>query len=202
MEGGTFGERMTSVDSLNMEAVMRVRFLVVNGLVLGGIAWMAAFGGMEVRAAQVLPHDGGNLAAVAELDQLEARAARSPDAASVAALASAYLDREQPGLATAVIENAPRAVRERPEVAHLEARALFHRGHAREALAVARDASDACAESAGPACPAWLVAKTARQVAFFEQVVAAGIDDPQASPAATRAAYERSAHEVRLVAMR
>ncbi len=179
---------------------MRVRFLVANGLVLGGIAWMAAFGGMEVQAAQVLPHDGANLAAVAELDQLEARAARTPDVASVSALASAYLDRDQPGLATAVIENAPRAVRERPEVAQLQARALFHRGHAREALAVARDASDACSEAA--ACPAWLMATTARQVAFFEQVVAAGIDDPQANPAATRAAYERSAHEVRLVAMR
>jgi hypothetical protein len=47
-----------------------------------------------------------------------------------------------------------------------------------------------------------LVAKTARQVAFFEQVVAAGIDDPQEDPSATVAAYERSAHAVRLVAMR
>ena len=45
-------------------------------------------------------------------------------------------------------------------------------------------------------------AKTTRQVAFLEQVVAAGIDDPQADPLATHAAYERSAHEVRLVAMR
>ena len=36
----------------------------------------------------------------------------------------------------------------------------------------------------------------------FEQVVAAGIDDPQADPEGTRVAYERSAHEVRLIAMR
>ncbi|MFT3773901.1 MAG: hypothetical protein QM820_51690 [Minicystis sp.] len=179
---------------------MRVRFLVANGLVLGGIAWMAAFGGMEVRATQVLPQGKSTVAAVAELDQLEARVASQPDTATVAALAGAYLDRDQPGLATAVIEKAPRAVRERPEVAALRARALFHRGHAREALAVARGASDACAES--EACPAWVMAKTARQVAFLEQMVAAGIDDPQENPAATRAAYERSAHEVRLVAMR
>src|SRR4029078_9745062 len=97
----------------------------------------------------------------------ETRSPRAPPSrAATAALASAYLDRDQPGLATAVIEKAPRAVRERPEVAQLYARALFHRGHAREALAVARDASNAC-ESAS--CPAWLVAKTARQVAFFEQ---------------------------------
>lgn len=179
---------------------MRVRFLAVNGLVLGAIGWMAAFGGMEVRATQVLPSAKSTVAAVAELDALEARVARAPDAGSVAALAGAYLDREQPGLATAVIEKAPRAVRERPEVAVLSARALFHRGHAREALAVARDASDACSDVS--VCPAWLMAKTSRQVAFLKEVVAAGIEDPSENPAATRAAYERSAHEVRLVAMR
>ena len=33
-------------------------------------------------------------------------------------------------------------------------------------------------------------------------LVAAGVDDPQADPRATRAAYERSTREVRLVAMR
>lgn len=179
---------------------MRVRFLVANGLVLGGIAWMASFGGLSVRATQVLPQAGSSVASVSALDQLEARAATTPDAASIAALASAYLDREQPGLASAVIEKAPPQVRARPEVATLAARALFHRGHAREALAVAREASDTCAESAS--CPAWVTAKTARQVAFLEQMVAAGIDDPQQNPVATRAAYERSAHEVRLVAMR
>lgn len=176
---------------------MGVRFWLGNGLVLGGMAWMTTFAGMEVRAAEVLPRHGAG----SQLDQLETRAALTPaSSSSVAALAGAYLDREQPGLATAVIEKAPRQVRERPEVAHLYARALFHRGRAREALAIARDASEACGDS--PSCPSWLVAKTSRQVAFFEQVVAAGIDDPQEDPTATRAAYERSSHEVRLVAMR
>jgi hypothetical protein len=182
-----------------MEARMGVRFLVANGLVLGGMAWMMTFAGMEVRASQVLPRK--DVAGVASLDQLESRAAQAPtSSSSVAALAAAYLERDQPGLATAVIEKSPRQVRERPEVAHLYARALFHRGRAREALAVARDAGEACADSA--VCPTWLLARTARQVAFFEQVVAAGIDDPQDDPTATRAAYERSTHEVRLVAMR
>lgn len=193
--------RLTSQMTLAREKViMSIRFLLVNGLVLGGIAWMAAFGGMEVRATQVLPPGKSTLAAVAELDRLEAQAASNGDAASVAALAGAYLDREQPGLATAVVERASRAVRAQPEVAVQQARALFQRGHAREALAVATEASDACAES--QVCPAWVMAKTVRQVAFLEQMVAAGIDDPQANPTATRAAYERSAHEVRLVAMR
>lgn len=178
---------------------MSVRFLVANGLVLGGIAWMTSIAGMEVRTAEVLPR-GASAPGVA-MEQLEARAALAPASTStVAALAGAYLDRDQPGLATAVIEKAPRSVREHPEVGHLYARALFHRGHTREALAVARDASESCGDL--PSCPAWLVAKTARQVAFFEQVVAAGIDNPQDAPGATRAAYERSTHEVRLVAMR
>ncbi len=178
---------------------MSVRFLVANGLVLGGIAWMTTFAGMEVRAAEVVPHRAGP--AGAALTELETQAAVAPaSTASVVALSAAYLERDQPGLATAVIEKAPRQVREQPEVAVLYARALFHRGRSREALAVARDAGDVCADS--PSCPTWLVAKTARQVAFFEQVVAAGIDDPLNDPTATRAAYERSAREVRLVAMR
>ena len=178
---------------------MGMRFWVANGLALGGLAWMMSFSGMEVRAAEVLPRQVGTGVA---LDELEARAALAPaNAPTVAALAGAYLDRDQPGLATAVIEKAPQAVRETPSVAYLHARALFHRGRAREALAVARDASETCGGDT-PACPAWLVAKTAGQVAFFEHVVAAGIDDPEDAPTATRAAYERSTHEVRLVAMR
>jgi hypothetical protein len=174
---------------------MRVRLLLANGLVLGGIAWMSSFGGLEVGATQVLPARAPGLA------QLEADAALSPSPRAIAALAGSYLDHEQPGLASAVIERAPREIRERPEVAQLYARALFHRGRAREALAVAHDADDACASEA-TTCPAWLVAKTTSQVAFLEQMVAAGIEDPEDNPSGTRAAYQRSTHEVGLVAMR
>jgi hypothetical protein len=179
---------------------MGMRVWLVNGLVLGAMGWMASFAGMDVRAARVLPEQVAKAADHATLARLEARAAEAPTSVSDAvALAAAYLDRQQPGLASAVLEKAPREVRQHAEVAHLYARALFHRGHAREALAVAREASDTC-DSAS--CPAWLVAGTARQVAYFEQVVAAGIDDPENDPEATRAALRRSAHQVRLVAMR
>jgi hypothetical protein len=179
---------------------MRLGLLIANGLVLCVIGWMVTFGSTEERAAELLPQR--MLAGVqpAKLQQLESQAAMAPTAGTVAALAGAYLDRNQSGLATAVLEKAPREMRERPEVAHLYARALFHRGRAREALAVARDASQTCAE--GGTCAPWLVAKTTRQVAFFEQLVSAGIDDPQANPDATLAAYDRSTHAVRLVAMR
>jgi hypothetical protein len=176
---------------------MNVRLTwLANGLLLGGMVWLGTLGGMEVRARRVMPVEGDG----SSMARLENDAASVGTASSVSALANAYLDRAQPGLATAVIEKTSPALRAQPEVAHVYARALFHRGRAREALAVAKSATDSCEEGSG--CPAWLVAKTARQVAFFEQVVAAGIDDPDHDPAATQAAYLRSSHEVRLVAMR
>src|SRR6185503_11798145 len=179
---------------------MRLALLISNGLVLGAIAWMATLGGSEQRAVGLMSQKTLPGVTPVDIQQLESQAAVTPSARSVAALAGAYLDRDQPGLATAALEKAPREVLDRPEVAQLYARALFHRGHARQALAVAREASETCADSM--ACAPWLMAKTARQVAFFEQVVAAGIDDPHTNPDATKAAYERSTHEVRLVAMR
>ena len=178
---------------------MRLSVLVVNGLVLGGVALLAFAAGAEVQAAELLPRSAVD-GVLPEVSALETRAAREAGPSDFAALAGAYLDRAQPGLATAALEHAPREVQERPEVAQQYARALFHRGHARAALAVARKAEAACEDAAE--CAPWVLAKTSRQVAFFEQVVAAGIDDPQADPDGTRAAYERSAREVHLVAMR
>ena len=169
------------------------RILICNGLVLGGIGGLVALGG-EIQAQTLLPR------APEAVKELEATAAISPTAPAVARLASAYLERDQPGLATAVIEKAPQEVQRQPEVGQLHARALYGRGKAREALAVARDAYDRC-DGERPCAP-WLVAKTSQQVAFLEQVVAAGIEDPQANPEATLAAYERSTREVHLVAMR
>lgn len=173
---------------------MSLRAVVVNGLVLLGIGAVFVIGAVDAPDAVVAGPGAAGLAA------LEADAARAPSAASVVRLADAYLERGQPGLASALLERLPSPLRDRPEVEQVYARALFGRGHAREALAVARDAEVDCGE--GSACPAWLVAKAARQAAFFEQVVAAGIDDPYADPDATKAAYARSEREVRLVAMR
>jgi hypothetical protein len=181
---------------------MGLRLLLGNALVIGGVLWMLA-AGTETRAAMLLPDAAGTRGLTATgastVGALETEAALDPGSAAVAELATAYLERDQPGLASAVIEKAPRAVRERPEIAHLEARALFHRGRARQALALARDVQASCD---GDRCAPWLVAKSTRHLAFLEEVVAAGIDDPELDRAATRAAYDRSAREVRLVAMR
>lgn len=175
---------------------MKMRLLVMNGLVLGAIVWLGTIGGADVHATQLLPED--RTPDVVAVSALEGRAAESPTSDNVAALAAAYLERGQSGLASAVIENAPASVRAAPRVAEIYSRALFHRGRAREALAAAESAQDSCVDG----CPAWLVAKTARQVAFLGQVVAAGIEDPELDPAATRAAYDRSSREVRVVAVR
>jgi hypothetical protein len=174
------------------------RLVVANGLALAGIGYLA-LGGAQLTARPVVDQT-----LACEFDSLEIAAAQKRDAGSITSLAGAYLERDQPGLATTVIESASSEVRQRPEVAQLHARALFGRGHAREALAVARGVADSCDPDVADhaPCPAWLVAKSTRQLAFLEEVVAAGIDDPQADPAATMAAYERSSREVRLVAMR
>jgi hypothetical protein len=183
---------------------MRWRVLITNSIVLAGITWMVAVG-FEKKASKLIP----SLKAVpgvelADIASLEERASFSPSTSTITALVTAYLDREQPGLASAVIERAPAEVRREPMVAQLHARALFQRGRAREALAVAKEAHEACVSSSTGErlCPSWLVAKTTRQLAFFDEVVAAGIEDPYESPGATKAAYEKSAREVRLVAVR
>jgi hypothetical protein len=184
---------------------MRWRVLITNGIVLAGITWMVAMGtGKQASkllpALRPMPPD----VQVVDIAILESTAALAPTSSNLAALATAYLDRNQPGLASAVLEGAPAEVRRRPEIAQLQARALFQRGRAREALATAKEAHGAClaASAKEQACPSWLIAKTARQLAFFQEVVSAGIEDPYADPSGTKAAYERSAHTMRMVAMR
>jgi hypothetical protein len=170
----------------------------IHGAVLFGLAWFLAAACLQEHAAPLVrggPGDGRVVAA------LERSAALAPTADSVGALAAAYLERNQPGLATAVLEHAGPELLNKPVLARLYTRALFHRGRSRQALAVARRASDACAE--GPeACAAWLVADTSRQVAFLEQLIEAGVEDPRADPEATAAALRRSQREATLVAMR
>jgi hypothetical protein len=179
---------------------MRWPLVVTNALVLSAIAWMLNVGS-EKQAAVLVPKR--TLAAAgSDVTALESQAARAPTASNIAALATAYLDRDQSGLAAAVLDRASRDVREQPVLAQLSARTLFQRGRPREALALSLDTLQNCEARAKNACPAWLVAKMTRQVVFLKALEAAGIEDPSADPEATRAAYERSARDMRLVAMR
>ncbi|MRG94699.1 hypothetical protein [Polyangium spumosum] len=180
---------------------MRSGLLFTNGILLAGIAAVLTIG-PGTHGKRLLPADA---AAVSEspvdMAALESAASLAPTVESVVALASAYVDRGQPGLASAVIEKAPRKIQLDPRVADVSARALFHRGQARKALAAVEDAIDAC-DAEEVACRSWQVAKAERQAAFLKEVVAAGVEDPMTDPAAVRAAYERSTQKVGLVAMR
>ncbi len=186
---------------------MRAGKLVLNGLVFAAAAWMFVHG-TEKGASGLLPaHARSPISTDPGLAALEERAALAPDVSTVGKLATAYLEREQPGLATAVIEKATPAVRSAPEISHLYARALLHRGKVPEALATARQVAATCETSMDAvdgkgACPSWLLARSARQLAFLEEMSAAGIEDPALNPDGARAAYDRSAHEIRFVAMR
>lgn len=166
------------------------RFMAVAVAVLG-----AHFVSAEQGAAPVVP-----LAQADGLAELESLAATQATPRELSALALAYLERGQPGLATASIEHAPAATQAEPMVATVYASALLRRGLPSDALRVARGAQDTCSDDLS--CPAWMRAKTRRQVAFLDEVVRAGVVDPEREPAAMMAAYERSAREVGLVAMR
>lgn len=178
---------------------MRSTLLVSNAFVLVGIAWLAIVG-PETPSKSLLP-TSKSAETSANLSVLEERAARAPSVESVTALASSYVDHGQPGLACAVVERSDRKIKADLAVADVHARALFHRGRTREALAVVKDALAACDNDAST-CRPWQENKARSQIAFLNEVVSAGIEDPMADPSALRAAYERSTRKVGLVAMR
>lgn len=172
---------------------MRAKVVVVNGLLALSILGTLMLGARD-KPSSVLASRSPELAA------LEEEVARSSAAPAVAKLLGSYVDVEQPGLASALLERVPDDVRAEPAVAIQEARVLVAQGHASQALGAARRAAAACAHEA--ACPAWVAAKATRQQAFLEALVGAGIEDVQADPGGARVALERSDREVRLVAMR
>lgn len=165
---------------------------LANGLVLVGVASM----GLVAGRTNVRPLVSEALAADVKSLEVSAARERSPDA--VRQLASAYLDRNEPGLATAVLEGAAPATRRDPGVGYVEARALYARGRSSEALAVLRSVQAACASDA---CPAWLTAKASRQVAFLEALQEAGVEDPAAQPELAQVALERTRRQGRVVAI-
>lgn len=184
---------------------MRKGKLVVNGLVIAAAGFLFVYGTKTSTNGLLPPGARAPISTDTTLAALEADAALKPGVASTTKLATAYLERDQPGLASAVIEKATPAVRTSPEVGHLYARALLHRGKVPQALAVAREVEASCdpaATAGAQRCPAWLVARSARQLAFLEEMSAAGIEDPGQNPDGARAAFDRSSRQVRFVAMR
>src|SRR5688500_11762329 len=100
---------------------MSWRIVAANGAVLLGIAWTLP-SWVRTEPTPVLPHAASESHTLSDIHPLEAAAARRPGGPkAVVDLASAYMMREQPGLAAAVVERAPDVVREDPEVGELYA---------------------------------------------------------------------------------
>lgn len=180
---------------------MRSALLVCNAFVLTAVAWLALVG-PSTPSKSLMPKSAKTTqVSVANFATLEEQAALAPSVDSVSKLASAYVDHGQPGLACAVIERSERSIRSDLAVADVHARALFHRGQPRQALAVVEEALMTC-DNGEKSCRNWQANKARGQVAFLHEVVVGGIEDPAADPSALRAAYERSTKKVGLVAMR
>ncbi len=120
---------------------------------------------------------------------LEAKVAAQPtDAKSSIALAQAYLDSANPGLAVSVLESAPPAVRGDVRVEHAYARALVAQGRNQDALVAERQVLAVCASGAQP-CDGFLLVSAQRRSDILQELVKLGVEDAQAHPEASQIAY-------------
>ena len=135
---------------------------------------------------------------------LEQTAAAHPtDPEATRALAQAYLDARQPGLAVVLVEGARPAVRGDVRVEHVYARALVDEGRNEEALVVETAVVAACrpvAEGAAgsPGCDAIVLAQAMRRTDILRELVALGVEDAPAHPEMTLVAYQNATREARV----
>lgn len=178
-------------DPLQRQSGSKLAWIMGNSVLLVGIvgALVLGAGGMAspVIAAEQDP----------DLQALEQAVAQSPSAASVASLASGYLNRKQPGLAQAVLDQHPNE--DSAELGLVRARAAFDQGRTEEARSLAATALYAC-EAAPPqqACNHATYSKLVRQTAILDAMSAAGVEDAAKNPEGARAALATVVREVRL----
>ncbi|MGH7297302.1 MAG: hypothetical protein ACRELB_20360 [Polyangiaceae bacterium] len=142
--------------------------------------------------------------APAAVRALEADAAAHPaNAEATRALAQAYLDARQPGLALVLVEGAAPAVRGDVRVQHVYARALIDEGRNDEALAVeqgvvasCRPVADGAAAPAG--CDPVLLASAMRRTDILRELVSLGVEDAPAQPELSYIAYQNATREARV----
>ena len=140
-----------------------------------------------------------------QVGALEAAAASRPDdLAARRALAQAYLDARQPGLAIVLVESAPPAVRADVRMQHVYGRALVDAGRNDEALTVESHVVATCRPLAegGPApdgCDPVLLASAMRRADILRELVSMGVQDAQAHPEMSALAYQNATREARVV---
>lgn len=157
-----------------------------------GVIWLIGSPQREKRVVGDL-HTG-------RVAELEDKVALTPgSAAQLRELGQAYLDARTPGMAIAVIERAPKVVRDDPSVEHLYARALLDQGRSADALAAERRVLDRCADPASEtaACSTYLIASATRRADILAELVALGIEDANAHPEVSSLAYHNATRQVR-----
>jgi hypothetical protein len=139
------------------------------------------------------------------LRALEAEVAAHPaDVDPTRALAQAYLDARQPGLAVVLVEGARPAVHDDVRVQHVYARALVDEGRNEEALSVEKRVVASCrplAEggAALPGCDPVLLASAMRRTDILRELVSLGVEDAQAHPEMSLVAYQNATREARVM---
>lgn len=133
---------------------------------------------------------------------LEATAAARPgDVEATRALAQAYVDALQPGLAVALVREAPVPVRRDLRVRHVVARALMDQGRSDDALAAEAGVASACRPLLDgrpvEGCDSFLLASALRRTDILRELVSLGVEDAQAHPEAMLIAYRNATREAR-----
>jgi hypothetical protein len=135
---------------------------------------------------------------------LEASVAAEPnDSEDTRALAQAYLDARQPGLAIVLVGGAPPKVRDDVRVKHVYARALIDAGRNDEALVAESNVVWTCrvlAEgNAGPdGCDAVLLVSAMRRTDILRELLSLGVEDARAQPEMSLVAYLNATREARV----
>jgi len=136
---------------------------------------------------------------------LEFSAAAHPESVEATrALAQAYLDVRQPGLAIVLVGGAAPAVHDDVRVQHVFARALVDEGRDEEALAVEGDVVSRCrpVTEGAPApvgCDGVLLASAMRRRDILGELVSLGVEDAQAHPEMSLVAYQKATREARVM---
>jgi hypothetical protein len=140
--------------------------------------------------------------ALAALESAAVAHPGAPDATG--ALAQAYLDARQPGLAVALVENALPGVRADVRVRHVYGRALVDEGRNDDALSVEDSVVATCRPVAeggvAPAgCDPVLFASAVRRSEILRELVSLGVEDAQAHPEVSLLAYQNATREARIM---
>jgi hypothetical protein len=174
--------------------------LGIAGASLLALFWAGVWAGGGTQRERAL------LTGHAEVAEREALAAASPDDSGAArALAQAYLDAQQPGLALSVLEGRGGALARDgdPRTRHLYARALLDQGRNDEALAQESNVVASCEPvvegAAGPrGCDPVLFAAAVRRASILRELVALGVEDTRAYPEMSFVAYQNATREARV----